>query len=83
MNDSVRRHAAVLDTAKGTMLLTPRNDSTVHFTITYARPDSAHLVLAGLIDADSIFVTLVRRDETGFLLLKRGFHWINEEPFNR
>jgi hypothetical protein len=26
---------------------------------------------------------LHRTDETKFLLKSRGFHWINEHPFNR
>ena len=30
-----------------------------------------------------IYVRYVLFDETKFLLLNRGFHWINESPFNR
>jgi hypothetical protein len=41
------------------------------------------LQLDGLLGADSLHVRLHRIDETKFLLLSRGYHWINELPFNR
>jgi hypothetical protein len=41
------------------------------------------LVLAGAQDGDSVHATLVRRDVSTSPLLRRGFHWIQEYPFNR
>jgi hypothetical protein len=45
----------------------------------YTRPDSEHVVLFG----DSLVIKLRRIDPSKFLLMNRGFHWINERPFNR
>ncbi len=91
MNDSVLLLEAEVDTAKGAIALTPRRntgvrfmaDSSARFTLTYQRPDADRLTLAGVMQGDTIWAELVRRDEKEFLLLQRGFHWINEYPFNR
>ncbi|HLK22176.1 MAG TPA: hypothetical protein VKT81_24685 [Bryobacteraceae bacterium] len=47
--------------------------------LNYTRPDAEHVVLAG----DSLVVKLKRIDPSKFLLVNRGFHWINERPFNK
>ncbi|HEY1869324.1 MAG TPA: hypothetical protein VGG70_13595 [Candidatus Cybelea sp.] len=41
------------------------------------------LRLWGELASRRIVATLHRVDESKFLLLNRGFHWINEHPFNR
>jgi hypothetical protein len=83
MSDSGRGFAAEVDTVKGVLTLTPRQDSTTHFVLSYVRPDSAHLTVHGTWAADTLHVEMVRRDEGDFLLMNRGFHWINETPYNR
>jgi hypothetical protein len=40
-------------------------------------------VLAGRLGSDSLVLRLRRIDENRFLLMNRGFHWIQEQPFNR
>ena len=42
-----------------------------------------HLMLAGRMGADSVEVALRRRPESSYLLVNRGFHWVNESPYNR
>jgi hypothetical protein len=83
MSDSVRWYRIEVDTAKAVAAMTGWHDSTEHLAVAYQRPDSLHLAIATLLGADSVHATLVRRDEKDFLLLRRGFHWINETPFNR
>lgn len=56
---------------------------TAPFTMTYAHPDPDHLELEGKVGADDLRVRLERFDPTKMLLRSRGFHWINEVPFNR
>ncbi|MGC6429907.1 MAG: hypothetical protein ACON5F_02580 [Jejuia sp.] len=46
---------------------------------TYSTPDL--MELKGNIENDSVLITLKKKDQ--FLLKSRGFHWINESPFNR
>jgi hypothetical protein len=40
-------------------------------------------VLNGRFEGKEIVATLRKGDEQTFLLISRGFHWINDEPFNR
>ncbi len=41
------------------------------------------LTLDGTLDGRPLHVELARSATSGYLLLDRGFHWINETPFNR
>ena len=47
------------------------------------QPDADHLVLQGTLDGDQAMLRLKRLDASSFLLVNRGFHWVNEAPFNR
>jgi uncharacterized membrane protein YphA (DoxX/SURF4 family) len=50
----------------------------------FTQPDPRHLVLTGEVDGTAMTVKLHRNDQPDqFLLTSRGFHWINEYPFNR
>jgi hypothetical protein len=48
----------------------------------YTEPEADVLRLDGTFEGDSASVVM-RKTETGALLVERGFHWINEFPFNR
>lgn len=47
------------------------------------RPSPGELVLDGLLDGAPVRVEMTRRLPEDFLLVNRGFHWVNELPFNR
>lgn len=79
MNDTTKSYPAVYTNDK---LLTI-TDSGQKFTLTYARSGTNKLTLEGAIGSDKISVLLVKADPSKFLLTNRGFHWINELPFNR
>jgi hypothetical protein len=49
----------------------------------WSRPDPDHLVLQGTFAGDALTVRLRRIDESKYLLVSRGFHWINDDPINR
>jgi hypothetical protein len=55
-------------------------DDTVE-TWHYARPAADQLVIDGRFRGRQLHVTLVREPEP--LLVTRGFHWVQEKPFNR
>jgi uncharacterized membrane protein YphA (DoxX/SURF4 family) len=76
------------DEAAGTMRLAGLPDSSRVHVLSYRLADGGlgegeRLLLSGLFDGDSIRVTLRRRAPSDFLLVNRGFHWVNEYPFNR
>jgi hypothetical protein len=83
MSDSRSRYALVLDTEKKTLDLGKRDDPKWKATLTYEQPEPTVLTLAGQLDGQQIRGKLRRTDESRFLLRSRGFHWINEYPFNR
>lgn len=49
----------------------------------YAWDDDSHLALDGEIAGAATHVRFRRVDESKLLLVNRGFHWINETPYNR
>jgi len=51
-------------------------------SFTYRR-DGDYLLLNGKMGNDTVFIKLKRFDEKNFRLMSRGFHWINEYPYNR
>lgn len=59
------------------------NDSTQIGKFSYQKTDKNHFTFIGLLNNDSIKINTVRTDEKNFPLMNRGFHWINEYPYNR
>ena len=49
----------------------------------YTQPDAQHLTLRGTLNGELVVASFHRLDESKLLLISRGFHWINEDPFNR
>jgi hypothetical protein len=84
-DDSLRYYPAKLDEKAKVLTLTKgRKDKTKWKSVlSYAQPDPGHLVLEGALDGHPIRTTLHRIDRSRYLLVSRGFHWINERPFNR
>jgi hypothetical protein len=58
-------------------------DTLTKASFNYIKDGDDHLILTGKMGNDSLFVKLKRYDEKRFRLMSRGFHWINEYPYNR
>ena len=71
------------DTLKRVATLANGPDSTKWVRLSYVFPDSMHLALVGRIAGDSVEMKLRRRPESSYLLVSRGFHWVNEMPYFR
>jgi hypothetical protein len=82
MNDSTKTYHFKIDTLAKTAVLYPLSDTLdkSRFNYVIAAP---YLTLTGKIGGDSVFIKLKRFDENRFRLVNRGFHWVNEYPFNR
>ena len=52
-------------------------------TLAYTREGEKGLRISGDIAGTRVEALCARREPQDFLLLKRGFHWVNEVPFNR
>jgi len=69
---------------EGTKLtLTRRGDPGWQAELTYEMPTPERLSWTGMMDGRSVRIDFERRAGRSYLLETRGFHWINEVPFNR
>jgi hypothetical protein len=53
------------------------------YTLRLSHRDSDHFTIEGKLAGDQLQVELERYQKANTLLLTRGFHFINEVPFNR
>ena len=83
MNDERLRYATKIDEKTKTLHLTNRDDPKDILSLTYARIDPKTLQLDGIVGGKKMHAVCSLADEKQYLLMNRGFHWINERPFNR
>jgi hypothetical protein len=83
MNDIQRGYVFKPDTLKSEAILSAYTDTASKYRVTYIRPDTNSIIIRGVFERDSIYAHLKRQDPNQFLLVNRGFHWINEYPLNR
>lgn len=83
MSDQRERYMLDLDEKKEQMVLRSRTDLKWQATFSYKKLGPDSLQMQGTLDGKKIQARLKRMDESQFLLTSRGFHWINEYPFNR
>jgi hypothetical protein len=82
--DGVRqRYFLELNAGKKTLALVGRDNPSWKTSVSYERPSPKLLTLRGKFDGREIRARLHRVDNPEFLLTSRGFHWINEYPFQR
>ncbi|QHI38262.1 hypothetical protein IMCC3317_36520 [Kordia antarctica] len=79
MEDEQLRFSSQLDTVYKTLSIDRNEDS---YKFKYVLKDSI-LSLKGTHNGDSIFMEAKQFDLKKFRLINRGFHWINESPYNR
>ena len=68
---------------KRRLALTKSDDKTSQPSFAYKETQPGLLALDGTMDGRKTRLTLRREDESSYRLVSRGFHWINETPFNR
>jgi hypothetical protein len=83
MNDSNKFYSLVPDTVKHKIVLNTYADTVHKFAFTYVMKKPDIMLLSGKWEQDSLHLKLRKLDTKHFLLLNRGFHWVNEYPLNR
>ncbi|HEV2845890.1 MAG TPA: hypothetical protein VG477_13640, partial [Thermoanaerobaculia bacterium] len=78
-----KNHLLTLDTGKKTLALTNRGDPKLQSVLSYRQPSPEAMVLEGIYEGRRLQVRLRKRDMKELRLVSRGFHWVNERPFNR
>jgi hypothetical protein len=81
--DPHQRFSLQLDQDKRTLTLRKREDPNWNTVLTYEQVSPEVMTLAGALNGSALTARLRRSEERKFLLTDRGFHWINEAPFNR
>jgi len=83
VSDHRIRYRLNLDVKKHVLALTRREDPSKKYSLEYSEPAPDRLVVNGMIEGQNVRATLRKVPAPQFLLVDRGFHWINEYPFNR
>ncbi|HEU4432043.1 MAG TPA: hypothetical protein VFR51_01520 [Pyrinomonadaceae bacterium] len=81
--DPHQRFMSQLDQEKRTLTLSKREDPSWKTVLTYEEVSPDVITLTGPLEGLEMSARLHRTGERKFLLTDRGFHWINEFPFNR
>jgi uncharacterized membrane protein len=82
-SDVVTRFSSKVDAGRHSMTLTDRAVAGHTLVLGFEEPEANRLVLRGRIAGDPTVLRLRRFDEQQYLLLNRGFNWIQERPLNR
>lgn len=82
MNDSNRVYNFIPDVKTHTIVIRTLADTLKQYNFTYVQVKD-QVQLKGKIAKDSLHITLAKFDMNSFLLLRRGFHWVNEHPLNK
>lgn len=69
-----------IDTNKTSIKLNPYMSENYEFDFKF---EANVLILDGKLESDTLQIMLLKKDLNDFLLLNRGFNWINEFPLNR
>jgi uncharacterized membrane protein YphA (DoxX/SURF4 family) len=82
-NDERVFWTGTIDTRAATVKLSQRGNGQGGTTLSYTQPALDQLALDGAMDGHKVHMDLRLYDRNKFLLVSRGFHWVQEFPFNR
>jgi hypothetical protein len=83
MEDSFARYGASIKMNDGTLALTKDDDKKWKAQFNFRREAPDQLMLDGEMGGHRVQMQLKLMDRGKILLVNRGFHWIQEYPFNR
>jgi hypothetical protein len=82
-DDTFAPYGASINLPERTLALTKKDDKKWKASFTFQRPAGDQLILDGRMDNHQVHMELQLTDRNSFLLVSRGFHWIQEAPFGR
>jgi hypothetical protein len=83
MDATIIGYGLKIDMAAKTWTFSKPADKKWSARFTFEQPEHDRLILDGTMDGHPMHMEARLVDHTRFLLLSRGFHWIQELPFNR
>ena len=83
IDDSFLIYATSIDPRRHTIALTKFHDKHWRATLAFQRVGADRMIVEGNMDNHEMRAQLALFDRSKFLLVSRGFHWIEDYPFNR
>ncbi len=83
MDDSIGGFAVSFDAKRGSLALKKRADQKWKGRLTVHHQGPGRMTLDGQLGQHTTYMRLSLMDHNKFLLIRRGFHWIQDYPFNR
>jgi hypothetical protein len=83
MDDSLVGYRVSIDVGRGTLVLADPAKKNVKGDMQFQRPKQDQLILDGTLEGQKVRMQLRLLELQKFLLVGRGFHWVQEHPFNR
>ncbi|HEX3153741.1 MAG TPA: DoxX family protein, partial [Candidatus Angelobacter sp.] len=83
MDDSLAYYRAAINLQDKTLVLTKGADKNWKANLAFERPVQDKLIVDGRMEDHQIHMELQLTDRNNFLLVKRGFHLIQESAYNR
>jgi len=83
MNQKFDRFMVTIDTVKHTLTLGKGADTPWKPVLAYERPSPTRLTFEGDVDGKRVRMAMTQHDLNNFMLISRGFHWVQEFPVNR
>jgi hypothetical protein len=83
MDDTFQGYGAKIEGDGARLALTSAADAKWGATFAIQRPEPGRMVLDGEMDGHQVRLDLRLFDRERFLLVSRGFNWIQERPFNK
>lgn len=83
MDDTMAGFGSTINDKDKTISLTKPADKNWKASLSYDRPAQDQLMLDGSMNGHKVHMQLKLFDRNKFMLVNRGFHWINDYPFQR
>jgi hypothetical protein len=83
LDDSFVPYGASVNLPERTLALTKKDDENWTASFTFRQPAADQLILDGRMDNHQVHMELQLTDRNSFVLVSRGFHWVQEATFGR
>ena len=84
MNDTLVSYTYSLDSAKQQFTIKQREDTTIKYVFSTSKKAGPDILELWTVNRpDTLYLRLRKINVNDFPLLKRGFNWVNEYPYNR
>ena len=83
MDDLKHPYKFKVDSTSQKIIIHKKESESEVYNFTYTNPNSGYLQFDGIIESDTLHILFSKKDHKKFTLNSRGFHWINERPYNK